>query len=1060
MNLIRLSIERPIAVVAAVMMILLFGLLALQTIPIQLTPDVRRPVLNIQTTWYGAAPAEIEREIINRQEEAFKGLPGVTEITSRAEGGRARITLEFGIEQNMDRALLLVANRLDRVTGYPDEANEPTIGTSDSNDNPIGWFIIDRLPGNDRPVNTFGDQVDDLVRDRLERVPGVSRVNVYGGSERELRVVVDPEKLARYGLTVPRVVQALKAANTSMSGGDVVEGKRRYVVRTEGEFTTPEQVAAVLVRSEGDGAAGRIGRVTIGDIATVKFSHKTPTARIRSLGFPTLAANVIRDSGANVVEVMAGIHGAVRELAEVTLPAVGLTIRQVYDETIYINSAINLVQNNIVIGGLLAAMVLMLFLRSARATLVVSLAIPVSVVGAFVAMAALDRSLNVISLAGIAFSVGMVVDAAIVVLENIYRHRQAGTAPKAAAYLGAQQVWGAILVSALTTVLVFLPLLVMKLEVGQLFRDIAVAISVSVMLSLVVSVTVVPALSRRLLSEKTKSLHSPLRLPVIDAAAAAFSRGVMHFTRRVVRSRFLAITVVAVLSGTGAIATWAFLPKLDYLPTGNRNLIFGVIQPPPGYNLDTTTAIAKELEKTVRPLWASETGPEAEPGKPPKIENFFFVSLRAMTIIGASAVDPKRVGELIPVLRAPIFKEPGTYGFISKRSLFGRGIGGGRSIDLNVSGPDLDVVLGVARQAARLIGKALPRNQGNQLRPQPGLELGAPEIRVMPNPLLLADNGVTALELALTVDAFNDGLRVAEVTIDGRRIDLMLAGPEGRITATQGIGSLPVVTRSGAILPVASLADIEITAGPTEIRHVERERTVILQVKPRADLPLEAAMEVLQGDVITQLRGRGLPAGVKLRLSGTADKLTAAWDHLVVDLAVAVVIVYLVMAVLFESFLYPLIILFSVPLATAGGVLGLALLNVFSFQPLDMLTMLGFVILIGIVVNNAILIVHQTLFLVRTEGMHADAAIIEAVRNRIRPIFMSTLTSVFGMLPLVVFPGAGSELYRGLGSVVLGGLSLSAVLTLLIIPPLLGLVSAVVERGRHLNTEESAQAAE
>ena len=1060
MNLIRISIDRPIAVVAAVLMILLFGLLALQTIPIQLTPDVRRPILNIQTTWHGAAPAEIEREIINRQEEALKGLPGVMEITSRSEDGRARISLEFNVTQNMDRALLLVANRLDRVTGYPEEANEPTIGTSSSDDNPIGWFIIDRLPGNEREVHTFGDAVDDLVRDRLERVPGVSRVTVYGGGERELRVVVEPEKLARYRLTVPHVIQALRAANTSISGGDIVEGKRRYVVRTEGEFTTPEQVAAVLVRSEGDRATGRVGRVTVGDIAEVKFAYKSPTAHIRSLGNPTLAANTIRDTGANVIEVMNGIHAAIAELKDVTLPAIGLTIRQVYDETVYINSAIGLVQNNILVGGVLAAVVLLLFLRSARATLVISLAIPVSVVGAFVAMAALGRSLNVISLAGIAFSVGMVVDAAIVVLENIYRHRQEGTRPKIAAFLGAQQVWGAILVSALTTVLVFLPLLVMKLEVGQLFRDIAVAISVSVLLSLVVSVTVVPALSRRLLREGMKSLESPVRLPLLDDFAAAFSNGVMHFTHRVVKSRALAITVVAVLCGAGAIATWAFLPKLDYLPDGNRNLIFGVILPPPGYNLDTTTAIAEELETTVRPLWAKESGPESEPGQPPKIENVFFVAARATTFIGASSMEPKRVGELIPVLRAPIFKEPGTYGFISKRSLFGRGIGGGRSINLDVSGPDLDEVLGVARQAARLIGASLPREQGNQLRPKPGLELGAPEIRVIPDPVLLADNGVSALELGQTVDALNDGLRVAEITVDGRRIDLMLVGPEGRITETQGIGNLPVVTRSGTILSADALARIEVTAGPTEIRHVERVRTVTLEVRPRPDLPLEAAMDILQNKVIDKLAGQGLPPAVKMRLSGTADKLTAAWDHLVVDLAVAVVIVYLVMAVLFESFLYPLIILFSVPLATAGGVLGLALLNLFSFQPLDMLTMLGFVILIGIVVNNAILIVHQTLFLVRSEGLHADAAIIEAVRNRIRPIFMSTLTSVFGMLPLVVFPGAGSELYRGLGSVVLGGLSLSAVLTLLIIPPLLSLVSAVVERGRNVDGKESVQAAE
>jgi len=704
--------------------------------------------------------------------------------------------------------------------------------------------------------------------------------------------------------------------------------------------------------------------------------------------------------------------------------------------------------------------ILLLFLRSGRATLVVSLAIPVSVVGAFVAMAMLGRSLNVISLAGIAFAVGMVVDAAIVVLENIYRHRQTGASPRTAAFLGAQQVWGAILVSALTTVLVFLPLLVMKLEVGQLFRDIAVAISVSVLLSLVVSVTVVPALSRRLLGEGMKSLQSPISLPLLDRFATAFSDAVMSFTRRVVKSRMLAITVVALLCGVGAIVTWAFLPKLDYLPTGNRNLILGWIVPPPGYNLGTTTAIAKELEKTVKPLWASETGPESKPGEPPKINNFFFVSFRAATIVAASAMDPSRVSELIPVLNAPIFKEPGTRGRINKRSIFGRTIGGARSINLDVSGPDLDVILEVARRADRLISKSLPRRQGNYTQPKPGLELGAPEIRLLPNPVRLADNGVTARELGMTVDAFNDGLRVAEVTVDGRRIDLMLVGPDGQIAETQGIGNLPIVTRAGAILQVSALADISITAGPTEIRHVDRQRTVTLEVHPRPDLPLEAAMDILRDKVMKPLMDQGLPPAVKMRLSGTADKLTAAWDHLVVDLAVAVVIVYLVMAVLFESFLYPLIILFSVPLATAGGVLGLALLNLFSFQPLDMLTMLGFVILIGIVVNNAILIVHQTLFLVRSEGMHADAAIIEAVRNRIRPIFMSTLTSVFGMLPLVVFGGAGSELYRGLGSVVLGGLSLSAVLTLLIIPPLLSLVSAVVERGRGVAGEGNTQAAE
>ncbi len=1048
MNLIRLAIERPIAILAVVLMVVLFGLVALQAIPIQLTPDVRRPVITVTTVWPGAAPAEIEREITNRQEEVFKGLEGLSKMTSRSEDGRARITLEFRIDQNMDRALLLVSNRLDRVTGYPEEVDEPTLRTAGAEDAPIAWFILERVEGNDRPINEYGDFASDVVRDRLERVAGVARVNVFGGSERELRVIVDPERMARYGLTVPDIVRTLRLANASISAGDIEEGKRRYVVRTDGEFTGPEDVLPVVLRTLEDPATGRVARVTVADVARVAFGYKEPGAHIRRLGRPGIAINAVRDSGANVIETMRGIREAVAELNRGPLPAAGLRLEQVYDETVYINSAIDLVTQNIYVGGVLAALILILFLRSARATLVISLAIPVSVIGSFVAMAALGRSLNVISLAGIAFAVGMVVDAAIVVLENIYRLREQGLSRREAALKGAQQVWGAVLVSALTTVLVFVPILVMQLEIGQLFRDIAVAISVAVLLSLVVAITVIPALANRLLGRTGEKAAERRRIPVLDDVAEFFVRTVMGLARAVVRSKARAALLVAALVGGTAVAAWVFLPKLDYLPEGNRNLAFGVILPPPGYNLETMRGIAAEFEREVRPLWASETGPDSAPGEPPKIKNFFFVAARGSTFIGASAVDPSRASELVEILQKPIFREPGTFGFVNQLSLFGRGHSGGRSIELNVSGPDLETILGVALRATGMLGAVLPRAEGHQLRPIPGLELGAPEVRVIPDRVRLADNGVTTRELGDTVDAFNDGLRVAEITVDGKRIDLMLTGPEGRIDETQGIDYLPVVTRSGEILPASSLARISVTAGPTEIRHVERARTVTLEIRPSPQMPLETALETVREKIVAPLTAQGLPPGVRLTLSGTADKLTQTWDAMVWDLLLALVIVYLVMAVLFESFVYPLIILLSVPLAAAGGVGGLALLNVFAFQPLDMLTLLGFVILIGIVVNNAILLVHQSLYHYRTEGMSASEAILEATRNRIRPIFMSTLTSVFGMLPLVVFPGAGSELYRGLGSVVVGGLALSAVLTLAIVPPLLSLTLGIVGRRR------------
>jgi HAE1 family hydrophobic/amphiphilic exporter-1 len=1067
-NLIRASLERPVAVMSVVIMVVLFGFVALRTIPIQLIPDVRTPTLTIRTVWFGASPEDIEREIINRQEDALRGLEGVEQITSSAESGRSTVTLEFGINQNIDRALILVSNRLQRVTGYPAEVQQPQVLTQGSDDNPIAWFYIKRLPGNTRPIHSFGDFIEDNVIDRMERVNGVSGTNFYGGSERELRVIVEPQKMARYGLTVSAVLDSLRRANSFGSAGNVEEGKRSYIVRTEGELRTTNAVRAILLRSIEDKATGRVSRVTVGDIATVAFGYKQPTATLRANGEPAVIFNVLRTTGANVIEVMRGVKETLDKINEEVLKPQKLVAVQVFDETTYINSAIALVQQNIFVGGTLAALVLLLFLRSGRATLVVTLAIPVSVIGSFVAMAALGRSVNVISLAGIAFAVGMVVDAAIVVLENIFRLRERGLSNFEAAYEGARQVWGAVLVSALTTVMVFIPILILDLEVGQLFRDIAVAISVSVLLSLVVAVTLIPALANRLLGQSSgKTTIDPksaidsgarkagaavkggvkrLRLPIIDDFAELFMRVVLGFTRMVIRNRAIAFLVVAVVCGTAGTATWLLLPKLEYLPTGNRNLVIAIALPPPGYNLPTTTQTARRVEASMRKHWASVTGPKSKPGEPPKMARFFFVARDALTFVGASSVDESRARELIPIIRDEMRRDPGTFARVFQPSLFGRSIGGGRVINLDIAGPNLERNLQVALRAFILASQHMPRSQGNQFRPRPGLELGSPELRVLPNRVRLADAGVTARELTDTVDAFNQGLRVVEVTVAGRRMDLTLMGPEGKIKRIQGIGDIPVVTSSGTIVPVRSLAEVKLTAGAVEIRHLERTRTVTLEISPSTNLPLETAMDILRNKVIATLKKQGLPRGVTLGLSGEADQLTKTWHAMVWQLILAVVIVYLVMAVLFESFVFPFIIIFSVPLATAGGVLGLAVLNLFTRQSLDMLTLLGFVILIGTVVNNAILLVHQTLLHVREEAMEVGDAILEATRNRIRPIFMSTLTSVFGMTPLVVFPGAGSELYRGLGSVVLGGLLLSAVLTLLIIPPLLSIIGTVVAR--------------
>jgi HAE1 family hydrophobic/amphiphilic exporter-1 len=498
--------------------------------------------------------------------------------------------------------------------------------------------------------------------------------------------------------------------------------------------------------------------------------------------------------------------------------------------------------------------------------------------------------------------------------------------------------------------------------------------------------------------------------------------------------------MVAVIAGGAAVASWTFLPRLEYLPEGNRNLVFGLIIPPPGYNLETTETIAQRIEAVAEPLWEAAPALAMEDGTP-TIDSFFFVATPGTSFVGAGAVDGQRAGDLIPVLSSPIFAEPGTFGFMTQPSLFGRGVGGGRTIELNVSGQDLTEILGVAGRAFGIVSQLLPRSEGHQFRPIPGLELGAPEVRLIPDRLRLADAGLDSSALAATVDAFNDGLRVAQVTIGSDRVDLVLKGDPSVISAvrTQDVGSYPVVTPGGQIVPVSALADVVLTAGPTEIRHRERLRTVTLEIRPSNDLPLEEAVELLETQVLAVLQEQGLPSDIRLSVSGTADQLSQTWQAIQINLIVALIIVFLVMAILFESFVLPLVILIAVPVAAAGGVGGLALLNLYQTQPLDMLTLLGFIILVGIVVNNAILIVHQTLYHLREEKMEPIDAIEEATRNRIRPIFMSTLTSVMGMLPLIVFPGEGSELYRGLGAVVVGGLSMSAFLTLLTVPPLLRL---------------------
>jgi hydrophobic/amphiphilic exporter-1 (mainly G- bacteria), HAE1 family len=1048
MKIIEYSIKNPVKVAVGSIFVLLFGLIALFRIPVQLVPDVEKPQITVVTPWIGASPQEIEQEIIHEQEEMLKSVENLRKLTSRSFNSRGEILLEFVVGTDKSAALLDVANKLDQVQEYPENVDEPVISTVNTSDRPIAWFTLRTLHGNNIDINDLRDFAEDHIEARFERVPGVANSNIFGGAEREMQVIVDPHALAGSQLTIIDVRNALISTNTNISGGDIDEGKNRFVVRTLGQFRSVEEIENLVITKRDDIP------VYIRDIAEVRLGYKKLQAFVRQKNEPSIAVNAQREIGANVLTVMEGLREACRELNDNLLRDRGLELEQIYDETEYIISSIGLVRQNVVVGGLLAVMILLLFLRSWRSTLVIGLAIPISAIGTFLMVTLLGRSLNVVSLAGIAFAVGMVVDSAIVVLENIYRHWQSGEDPFEAAYKGTTEVWGAVLASTLTTIGVFIPIILVEQEVGQLFRDIALAISFAVGLSLIVAITVIPTTAARILSRRKKSetagkkdsLSSSSRLVLFGRNLTDKIVGIVDYLTNTLTRRLITIFALIFIS---VFLTWRMIPEMEYLPEGNRNMILAIILPPPGYSLEEQKAIGLIIENELSPYWLAKKGTgEAEMLDGPTIKHGFYVSRGRSIFMGVLSAEPERVAELIPVLQRVCGKIPGMITIVQQASLFEQALSGGRTIDIELTGPDLNRLVYYGAQVFGQVMQVFP--PGTQARPVPSLELGSPELQIRPRMEYAADLGLTASDIGYITDALVDGAYAGDYWHEGDKIDLVIFGQSKYIERTQDLEHIFIYTPTGDYVPLSTVADIQLGVGPEEIDHIERERSIVIQVIPPRTMPLERALGTIDAQIIRPMMEKGLLGGLyKANLAGTADKLQEARKSLQWNFILAIAISYLLMAALFESFLYPMVIMFSVPLAAVGGFVGLRVLNLFTLQAMDVLTMLGFVILIGTVINNAILIVHQTLNNMREGKMESRLALIESVRTRIRPIFMSVATTVFAMLPLVLFPGAGSELYRGLGSVVLGGLIVSTIFTLLLIPAVFSLVMDIKERVRY-----------
>jgi multidrug efflux pump subunit AcrB len=1012
MRLIQAAIRNPIAVGVVVLLICLFGGMSLTKLPLQLFPDIDRPNITVFTGWRAASPEETEAELLEPQEQVLQGLPGVEEIEGNANTGGSFINLTFAIGTDMRTALIDVIGRMNRVRSQPQDAERPVIqvggGGNDSNDS-LSWFFVQLLPGTQGPIENYRTYIEDVIKPRIEAVPGVAAVNVNAGPPDDVRITVDLAKAAAVGVGIPDIA-AKAAAATDVSAGQIGLGRQQYTLRFTGRYKPKDLGELVL--------AWRDGRpIKLGDVATIEKKPPEQQFFVYQNGNPAIGLQVLRAPGANVLGTLEQVKKVVDEMRGGPLKTRGLGIEQSFDSALFIHRAVNLLTENLIVGALLALFCVWWFMRDWRATLLIASAIPVCLLATFGALDLAGRSLNVISLAGLAFAVGMVVEGAIVVSGNIIRLKEAGMTPIEAAREGTAQVVPALIASTITTIAVFLPVLFLRDVEGQIFADLALTISIAVALSIVVAITVLPAAAGGWL--KGKKLKS------------GYGDGWPVVTERILRwtdSRPKQLGWVFALLIMPLAASWYFLPKLDYLPPVKRAAIDVGFSFPPGMSAEVVNReIGGKLIERLAPYMKGE--------KQPALKNYYIWLWPGGGTIGARVIDEKRIGDLERLMRDEIIKGfPDTRAFAGEGELFG-GVGGSaRSVAIHLQSDDTEALNRVAEEGRLLLEQKFP---GANVQANPNTDQNSLELRAVPNDRRIAEAGWDRASVGTIVRALGDGAWLGEYFDGANRLPIILRA-DRRETA-EALAEAPLVTPSGQIVPLGDVIKLETTLGPGQIRRLDHRRTVTLTMDPPQTLSLEDALKTLQNEIVPALKAK-LPADANIRLAGSADRLQATVATMAKNFVLALLVLFLLMAAMFRSLRDAFVVVMTVPVALVGGVLGLRVLGFIAFQPLDLLTMIGFIMMVGVIVNHAILLVDRTRD-AQNHGHSLEESIRQALNQRLRAILASTLTGALGALPMAINPGPGSVIYRGLAAVNVGGVIVAMVFSLLLLPSLMRLTT-------------------
>lgn len=764
--MINFLLKHGTLVAVAIIMLMVLGIVAATRVPVQMIPDLETRIIAIETSWPGATPQDIEKEILIEQEEYLRSLPNLKRMTSLAATGRAEIELEFPFGTDANEALLEVNNALSQVPSYPENVDEPVLRSDSFSYNPFLSFRLVPIEGNPKnhDINMLLDFVDDNVRPALERIEGVSQVQLRGGAERQIRINIDPAKLAERKLSLSDVRTAVRGRNIDTSAGDIDSGKRRYLMRTVGRFHTLDELRNLIIIRRGDAIT------RLGDIATIKLAH----AELRNLSYSDGEANIrislIRQTGSNVISIKEKALPELERINREILEPEGLVMTLSNDDVQYVQNSIDNVVRNIAIGAILATLVLFLFLRSASTTLIGMAGMPVCIVAGFIGLLVMDRTINVISLAGIAFAIGMTIDNTIVVLESIEVERRKGKSRFQAARDGVQGVWTAVLSGTMTTVLVFLPILFVEEEAGQLFSDIGIAISFSIIVSMLVAIAVVPVafanmpgLKRKKGEKKSKPPRQPRLLkPIAWLIKSAWRR---------------AACMLLTLAAAGA-AFFFLTPPAEYLPEGEEAKSFSTMIAPPGYSLREMEKIAEEIQAEFLPAMQDDPA-NFDSGKSeiPALDRItIIVQPESMRVIAVTK-DPKHIDPFMEILNQRFRAYPGMRAFAARGSIISSNDGGTRAVALDISGRDLPEIY---KTASKVYGLSKQYIQDAQINSVPSsLTLGQPLLEIKPKWERLEELGFSAADFGFAAAALSDGAFVDEFYYNDDKIDIFMFSQAG-----------------------------------------------------------------------------------------------------------------------------------------------------------------------------------------------------------------------------------------------------------------------------------------